>query len=184
MTTKKNNYTEYWSTPIAEYINDNQEDRDYAKSLLTTPAINEDFCGLSGGKFLDWICDSARDYVSKFYHKDFDIELTRTWISVQNPLENFPTHSHTVDVIGVYYINSNDNHPPLTIYDPRPAHKFNEVSIQRNGVTIIDCARHINIKSETGKLVFFPGYLMHGVDANLTREPRAALAMNFQISNK
>lgn len=184
MTTKKNEYKEYWSTPIAEYINDNQEDRDYAKSLLTKPIADKIFRGLPEGKFLDWINESARDYVSKFYQKEFIVELTKSWITIQNPLENFPTHSHTVDVIGVYYINSNDNHPPLTIYDPRPAHKFNAVSIQRNGDTIIDCARHINVKSETGKLVFFPGYLMHGVDANLTREPRAALAMNFEICDK
>ena len=37
------------------------------------------------------------------------------------------------------------------------------------------------LKIETGDLVLFPGWLEHGVDANLTDKPRINIAFNFGI---
>ena len=37
------------------------------------------------------------------------------------------------------------------------------------------------LKVETGDLVLFPGWLEHGVDANLLDEPRINVAFNFGI---
>ena len=44
-----------------------------------------------------------------------------------------------------------------------------------------ECSEVHKLKIETGDLVLFPGWLEHGVDANLTDKPRINIAFNFGI---
>lgn len=180
-------FREYWSTPIAEYQLDNEDLKTHVVDIINKEYDlgNEVNILVDGDMFLEWVYSCSKNYLSKFYKNDCEVELARSWVNLQKPLENLPIHSHApIDFVGVYYINSTDNHPLLNIYDPRPPHKFNEVVVERNGQNVVDCARQISIKPKQGHLVLFPGYLMHGVDANLTRTSRQSLAMNFKIKNK
>lgn len=172
----------YWSTPIGEYTLDDKSLEGHVNTLLNKDYVegNEFNILCEGDVFLNWVSERARDYVSGFYALETEIEMVRSWVNTQKPLEDLPVHSHApVDFVGVFYLNSNENHPHLQIYDPRPPHKFNEVS---SGM--VDCARQIDIQPKKNKLIFFPGYLLHGVRANMTREIRQSLAMNFKIKNK
>jgi hypothetical protein len=172
----------YWSTPIGEYaLSDLSLERHVNSLLRKQYDVGEEFNLLpEGDVFLNWVHSCARDYVSSFYDLQTEIDMVRSWVNTQKPLEDLPVHSHApVDFVGVFYLNYNDNHPSLQVYDPRPPHKFNEVSFGS-----VNCARHIDIKTEKNKLVFFPGYLLHGVRSNMTRDIRQSLAMNFKIRNK
>jgi hypothetical protein len=172
----------YWSTPIGEYTLDDVSLEGHLGDLLNKDYSQGGEFNLleEGDVFLNWVYECARDYTSGLYPKYHENMLVRSWVNTQKPLEDLPVHSHApVDFVGVFYLNSRDTHPSLQVYDPRPPHKFNEVV---SGT--VDCARHIDINPEKNKLVFFPGYLLHGVRANMTREVRQSIAMNFRIVNK
>lgn len=172
----------YWSTPIGEYTLDDMSLEGHLVALLNKDYTQGGEFNLleEGDVFLKWVYACARDYTSGLYVKNHENVLVRSWVNTQKPLEDLPAHSHApVDFVGVFYLNSNKNHPSLQIYDPRPAHKFNEVV---SG--IVDCARNIDVVPEKNKLIFFPGYLLHGVRTNMTRDIRQSIAMNFRIINK
>ena len=185
------NYKEIWSTPIAEYFVEAKIHNDFVEFLNTFPGTGPEgnkFNLLDGvdSEFTKWVMSCCADYVSKFYNKPADLYIKRSWITIQKYGQPNETHSHgETDVVGVYYIDSNKDHPKLTVYDPRPPHIFNEVEVRNSsGIVIADCARHISIEALSGKLVFIPGYLLHGVDINLQQEPRSSLALNIKIKRE
>lgn len=182
----KSNYREIWSTPIAEYHLEDERLHNIAVAIANTKYEytnpNFDILETNKGEFTDWVSQCCSDYIKKFYNEPFDIVFKRSWITTQNFGEPNEAHSHgNTDIVGVYYIQSDETHPDLVIYDPRAPHIFNEAKIIKNGNVICDCARSTIIKPRTGKLVFFPGYLLHGVDTNISKIPRLSLAMNIKI---
>lgn len=184
----KSDYREIWSTPIAEYQLEDQRLHE-----LVVNYVNQPYGGQGNtfnimqdreSDFTKWVFKCCADYLSKFYDKESpEVYIKRAWVTTQNYGQPNQTHSHGgTDIIGVYYIHATPEHPDLAIYDPRPPHIFNEVSFWNDeGIQIADCARQVYIKPITGKLIFLPGYLLHGVDANLSKDPRLSLAMNIKI---
>ena len=76
---------------------------------------------------------------------------------------------------GVYYIDVPEGAPDLIIKTPLKAN-FDDLWFESEE------NREVNkLKVETGDLVLFPGWLEHGVDANLLDEPRINVAFNFGI---
>lgn len=181
----KSEYREIWSTPIGEYWLEDQKLHQMVVDMsVGTYDTSPDFDILKNNKneFTEWVKSCCIDYVSKFYKQPFTVDFKRSWITTQNYGEPNEAHSHgATDVVGVYYIQSTEEHPDLVIYDPRAPHIFNEAKIIKNGNVICDCARSTVVKTLTGKLVFFPGYLLHGVDTNISRNPRLSLAMNIKL---
>lgn len=184
----KSNYREIWATPIAEYQLEDQNLHQLVVDMVNKPYdgqgnsfnIMED----KDNEFTKWVFSCCQDYLSKFYDKkNPEVYIKRAWVTTQQYGQPNQTHSHgATDVIGVYYIHATEEHPDLAIYDPRPPHIFNEVSFWNDeGIQIADCARQIYVQPRSGKLLFLPGYLLHGVDANLSQDPRLSLAMNIKI---
>jgi len=186
----RSNYREIWSTPISEYILEDITLQKYITDMLFNQQdsygnpVGNNFNIIDNQEdpFVQWTYSCVYDFLAKFYTTDKKVELHRAWVSSQKPLESVPVHSHApVDVVAVYYINTIPEHPELLVYDPRPAHRFNEVVIEKNGIVLDDGARNIFIKPEPYKMVLFPGYLLHSVNTNLTNVPRFSLAMNFKL---
>jgi hypothetical protein len=184
-------YREIWATPVAEYQLESPEIHQLVVDMVNQPYdvegnkfnIMED----KDSAFTQWVFACCNEYLSKFYKKENpEIIIKRAWVTTQDYGKPNQTHSHgATDIIGVYYIHATDEHPDLAVYDPRPPHIFNEVSIWNdNGIQIADCARQIYIKPVTGKLLLIPGYLLHGVDSNLSKDPRLSLAMNIKIKRE
>jgi uncharacterized protein (TIGR02466 family) len=178
-------YKEIWSTPIAEFYLEDTSLQEYISKIMQkqyTIGNNINVIDNEEDPFVKWILTCAKEYASKFYNIDKPIKIKRSWIEVQEQYRINEAHVHAgTDIIAIYYINPNEKHPELNIYDPRPAHRFNEVTIKHNNVIRTDCARHIAIKPEQYKLVLIPGYLLHGVNTNLITEPRLSLSMNMVI---
>jgi hypothetical protein len=182
------NYKEIWSTPIAEYFVEPKIHNDFVEWLKLPRGVGPEgnqFNLLENidTEFTQWVIASCKDYISKF-HTDPGIPyIKRSWITTQKYGEPNQTHSHGgTDIVGVYYLESHKGHPGLNVYDPRPPHIFNEVKFfNDSGIMIADCARSINIEAITGKLFFMPGYLLHGVDINITDVPRSSVAFNINI---
>jgi len=183
------NYKQIWSTPIGEYMATPELHNEFIQWLETFPGqgpMGNTFNLLAGADntFTQWVDTCCKEWLSNFYDGEPDIYVKRAWITIQKYGQPNETHSHgDTDIVSVYYCHSNPEiHPNLTVYDPRPPHIFNEVKVKnKDGLVIADCARHVSIEATTGKLFFMPGYLLHGVDINISQEERRSLAMNIKI---
>ena len=185
-----NNYKEIWATPIAEYYLDDLDTHREIISAFTNPVENTNgqvFNLLEATNcilFKKWFLDKCNEYVSNFLENP-ECLIKRSWGNVQNKGEVAHAHQHgTTDIIGVYYVNTIQGHPPLQIFDSRIPHKFNARNISKNNQIITENIRYINIEPVQGKLVLFPGYLLHYVPTNMLEEPRISIAVNVEVNFK
>jgi hypothetical protein len=182
----KMSYNEIWSVPVAEYVIDDIESHKELHFAVTSikhrQGVDLDILEGVDNNFTKWANLCAVDYITQFSEHPFEVVRNRSWVTVQNYGEKTWTHSHSnVDVIGVYYLNAVEGHPELELYDPRPPNIFNTKYMYDGEKLVCDCARLHAIKPLTGKIVFFPGYLMHGIGANLLQIPRVSMGINFGV---
>ena len=119
----------------------------------------------------------VRAYLDRRHWKKQDkIVMTELWVNYQDKYQFQEYHDHRERVLsGVYYIDVPEGAPDLIIKTPLKAN-FDDLWFESEE------NREVNkLKVETGDLVLFPGWLEHGVDANLLDEPRINVAFNFGI---
>jgi uncharacterized protein (TIGR02466 family) len=181
-------YREIWATPIAEYFLDNVNAHQEIINAFTNPAPNVDgqaFNLLEASDctlFKNWFISRCNEYTSSFL-RNSSCTIKRSWGNIQCKGEYAHHHQHgSIDLIGVYYVNTLPKHPPLQIFESRIPHKFNARSISKDGRIITENVRYINIEPTMGKLVLFPGYLLHYVPTNMLEEPRISIAINVEVN--
>ncbi len=110
-------------------------------------------------------------------HKDLGFSRNEFWFNVTKPGDSTGWHDHKerAALSGVYYIDVPDGAPDLIIKTPLKAN-FDDLMFESEESSEVH-----KLKIETGDLVLFPGWLEHGVDANLTDKPRINIAFNFGI---
>lgn len=177
----------YWSTPIEEFFLEDQqiiaesigilqnkvplEHRSVSHSIYNEQSL-----------FFKWVHFCAKQYLSENFNENRECYIDRAWAVVQRFGVNNDAHSHApFDLAAVYYVNANEQHPELEIFDPRPPHFFNNVFRTVSDGAVMGGCRSIKIKAENNKLVIFPGYLLHGVGTNMSQEPRACISMNINV---
>lgn len=177
----------YWSTPIEEFL---LEDKDI---ILDSINIIEEHVPVEmrsvnhsiyreDSKFFNWVLECVRGYLISNFNESRECYVDRAWGVNQRFGYSNDVHSHTpTHIAAVYYINANEHHPELEIFDPRPAHIFNNVFRTVSDGSIMGGCRSIKIEPRTNKLVIFPGYLLHGVGTNMTHDPRVCIAMNINL---
>jgi hypothetical protein len=183
-------YKEIWSTPIAEYFLENESAHLEIVNAFINPAPNPDgqtfnILDASDCKlFKSWFIEKCNEYTSQFLQYP-SCSIKRSWGNIQPKGEYAHHHQHgNTDIIGVYYVNTIQGHPPLQIFDSRIPHKFNARNIIRNGKIVTENVRYVNIEPVNGKLVLFPGYLLHYVPTNMLEEPRISIAINVEVDFK
>ena len=104
-------------------------------------------------------------------------EYQRTsWFSLFQKGQYGQTHNHgNSDVSGCYYIETTGADSSIFFEDPRPAHETNYAF----GGKYMSGRR--NQEPEVGKLLLFPGYLQHGIKANMTNTDRVSLSFNIKF---
>ena len=171
-------YREIWKTPIGEVISPKVVYDEMVNILnqTTLDCLSDD-----SNIFTKWVKHSCKEYLQNFYSNYKDIIITHGYLSIQTYGQSFKVHAHpTADIAAVYYVETNSEHPNIELIDPRPAHKFNGVTNDNYGKTCDD-VRVFEINPESGKLIFFPGYLLHSVGSNLTNHARYAFSMNINL---
>jgi uncharacterized protein (TIGR02466 family) len=84
-------------------------------------------------------------------------------------------HDHGgVIVACVYYVKAPENSGDLLLIDPRGSVNWDWES--KDG---FDGAKYKRVKPKEGKLVIFPGYVLHAVDPNNSKEERVSIAINI-----
>jgi hypothetical protein len=179
--------TDMWSTPVWQI--DTGFDMAFNDALLAEVAAYRD-TSPNPFDFNLWNCGSAcvqelKNYTLKIVKEstykyiapnftDFEFWHTRGWINCHQPGEGMPIHSHGGPKIAMtYYLKAEENAGDLLLIDPRGGVDWDSGNDGVNGT------KFARIQPQPGRLVFFPGFVMHSVEANRSSQPRISLTSNM-----
>ena len=102
----------------------------------------------------------------------FDYDLKDSWVALFKKHNYAHIHSHgEADISGVYYIQT----PPKTTQN------VGKIFFQDDRISQ---ERSVEIPSDQGVIILFPGYLKHGVQTNISDIERLSLSFNIKIKKK
>lgn len=113
--------------------------------------------------FLSWECEG--------------LQITDLWANVNDQDFAHRQHSHPNNFLaGVYYVAVPPDSGEIVFYDPRPqAHVLEPKVRERNP---FNSAKR-RITPQAGRLLLFPSWFEHSVDANRSGVPRVSIAFNL-----
>ena len=171
---------DWWITPVWEIQTDfdTQFNNDLLREVNSSEHINvwnNDTTCINKLKdyTINLVGELASSYIAKNL-KDFKFWHMNGWINYQQPGMNMPIHGHGGPKIALtYYINVPENSGDLLLIDPRNGCDWD------NGTDGVNGTKFQRIKPSTGKIVFFPGFLLHTVEENKSNETRISLSTNM-----
>lgn len=107
-------------------------------------------------------------------HNPVPVFLRHSWINKTYKDQGQEFHQHQDSLIsGTYYYQTNGNDGNLGFMNPVPW--MQQELFPFGGIA----EKYHNIKPSIGKLVLFPGWLLHSVDKNSYEEPRISISFNY-----
>lgn len=109
------------------------------------------------------------DYVT---NRNYDFRIDSSWLTLNH--RNHYSHAHhhgDSDISGVYYVKTNGEDGELVFENPN---RLVSTSYLLN--TWQESMHH---KPEVGKLILFPGWMVHRVEKNLTDNERISFSFNI-----
>lgn len=174
---------DYWSTPVweidtglDEYFNLTLENE-----LKAVKAPNNDVWSYNSTRILELknkIFESLDTVLSSYFTEQFPNKLCflNGWVNAQQPGEDLALHSHGgAWLVSTYYVRVPKNSGDLLLVDPRGGVDWD---LTHEGNTL--GVKYRRITPTPGKLVIFPGYVMHSVETNKSNENRISVATNIQ----
>ena len=106
-----------------------------------------------------------------------NIKLASSWFSINRKYTYHEEHTHLPDVwSGVYYIQSDQDHPGLTLVNPNMKSNWPRVGVK----SLTDAnSPVVTCQALTGSLIIFPSHLSHKVDQQLVDKERIMVAFNY-----
>lgn len=103
------------------------------------------------------------------------------WINVREPGEILEVHGHTESAIAAtYYIKAKEGCGDLVLFDSSSA-----IDWSKNKLSNTPFLREHRYKPVEGRLIFFPSYVLHGVDENKSDDLRISLSTDIRkVVNK
>ena len=98
------------------------------------------------------------------------------WINVREPGEKLEVHGHTESAIAAtYYLQVKEGCGDLVLFDSSHAIDWN-----KNKLSGSPFLRERRFKPVEGRLIFFPSYVLHGVDENKSDDLRISLTTDLR----
>jgi hypothetical protein len=98
------------------------------------------------------------------------------WVNVREPGERLEVHGHTESAIAAtYYIKAKEGCGDLVLFDSAHA-----IDWENNKLSGSPFLRERRYKPVEGRLVFFPSYVLHGVDENKSDDLRISLSTDLR----
>ena len=98
------------------------------------------------------------------------------WINVREPGEKLEVHGHTESAIAAtYYLKAKEGCGDIVLYDNAGA-----IDWERNCLSGSPYVRMRRFKPVEGRLIFFPNYVLHGVDENKSNDLRISLTTDIR----
>lgn len=135
---------------------------------------NENYRGVA-----DYILRASREFIKSWgYTENLDeLIMKNLWSNVQYLHSVHGTHNHRRSIIsGVYYVDCGENPARLTCNDPTENFKNHMYSPNQETKFMQDI---LYINPRPGRLVMFPGWLMHGTEMHLDDKARISLSFNI-----
>jgi uncharacterized protein (TIGR02466 family) len=113
------------------------------------------------------------NYLLQLGHRQIqNFRIVASWMTHTAPNEYTPVHDHaSADLSGVYYIKTNGNDGDIFFMDPNPA-----MNATYCFSTLPKRYAHNPVE---GKMIIFPGWLLHGVNSNQTEDVRISISFNI-----
>lgn len=98
------------------------------------------------------------------------------WINVREPGERLEVHGHTESAIAAtYYLRAKEGCGDIVLYDTAGA-----IDWENNTISGSPFIRERRYKPVEGRLIFFPSYVLHGVDENKSNDLRISLSTDLR----
>ena len=98
------------------------------------------------------------------------------WVNVREPGERLEVHGHTESAIAAtYYIKAKEGCGDLVAFDS--SHAIDWENNRLSGSPFMRARRY---KPVEGRLIFFPSYVLHGVDENKSNDLRISLSTDLR----
>ena len=98
------------------------------------------------------------------------------WVNVREPGERLEVHGHTESAIAAtYYIKAKEGCGDLVAFDSSHA-----IDWENNCLSGSPFMRARRFKPVEGRLIFFPSYVLHGVDENKSDDLRISLSTDLR----
>ena len=105
----------------------------------------------------------------------YKITLLESWINLYNTNDYQFDHEHPGDISGVYYYQTNGKDGNIVFSNPHVSAKLQRFPSN-------SLSKSIYYRPIVGKIVLFPSWLTHRVEANKTDDTRISIAFNLKIS--
>jgi len=119
------------------------------------------------------IHQQVTNYLLQLGHRSIQsFKIVASWMTHTAPKEYTPVHDHaSADLSGVYYIKTNGQDGEIFFMDPNPA--------MNATYCFSTLPKRYAHAPEEGKMVIFPGWLLHGVNSNQTDDVRISISFNI-----
>lgn len=103
------------------------------------------------------------------YHKGRHLEVTTMWSISNPPGSSNRAHIHPGALwSGVYYVQAPEGAGQIEFIDPRTVNLMNYATYLPNTKRKTECWTKVKVKPVAGKMLFFPSWLYHSVEPNLS----------------
>lgn len=184
-------HRELWSTPLWE-VDSGFDDEFNDRLIEDLTKINVNMA--PGPTFNMWNqqgsanLDALREKILEVTQECTGMQLrhTRSWVNHVEPGGKLTFHDHGGHLAVSYYMSTPENCGDLLLIDSRGSTNGWD-NIQENSTSRkIDVANHVSnrkyvrVKPVVGRIVFFPTYVIHGVEPNFSGRTRIGLACNME----
>jgi hypothetical protein len=131
--------------------------------------------------FYNWLTPIVYDVIINKYgfSKEYDYKILNSWINLHVPGGSTPLHHHGPSVVAIStYLHQPENSGYIEFKNPLEYHNTcypypidDEISNWKE------------IKTKTGDVVMFPGWLRHRTQTNRSNEDRWVLTTNYFCTN-
>lgn len=105
------------------------------------------------------------------YSKEHALAIGTMWSIINPPGAVNRAHVHPGCIwSGVYYIHAPEKAGNIEFVEPRTAHLMNQPKYLSGQTRKRDCWTKVNFTPRAGRMIIFPSWLYHAVNANLSEE--------------
>jgi uncharacterized protein (TIGR02466 family) len=122
------------------------------------------------------------------YHKDYEMQIGTMWSIINPPGSANRAHVHPGCLwSGVYYIQAPEGAGDIEFIEPRTALLMNQPRYIPKQRRPKDCWTKVRFAPTPGRMLFFPSWLYHAVDPNMTKETGDAanrIIISFNLNQR
>lgn len=120
------------------------------------------------------------------YAKSHKLAIDQMWSIINGPGSFNKAHIHPGSIwSGVYYVQAPENAGDIEFTDPRTENLVRQAKFEANSKRPRECWTKVRFTPKPGKMILFPSWLYHSVDANLTQaegEDAERIIISFNLS--